>query len=431
MDSISINFACETKLQQKLQMTTAMQQAVYVMQLPILELSDWLQSEVEKNPVLELKPSCNVKTRPADEEMSACQMVSQETLFNHLMAQAQCHFADKEKLKIAEWIIGHLDERGFLEIPLSELTSVAPLKELEAVLKELQTFDPPGVAAENVRASLLIQLKIKEKEKSRAYEIVEQHFDLLLHNRLDLIGKQMQLSVEKVASIIALEIAPLNLHPAEHFRVHHVQGIVPDLILTCIGESWKVEVNDAPLPRFSIASSYERAIQAGSLNAQERTYLHKHLHTGKWLRQIVQKRKKTLLALGHFLLKRQALFFQEGKLLPLVLSQAAEELELHESTVARAVGGKYLSCPQGIFALKDFFSQKVKAQGGSVSQHTMRRKLEQIIALENKQKPYSDADLQKELNSAGIFCARRTVTKYRRLLRVASRSRRKRWVANQ
>jgi len=218
------------------------------------------------------------------------------------------------------------------------------------------------------------------------------------------------------------------LHPAERFRVHHTQGIVPDLFLTCIGEKWQVEINDALLPHFSTASSYERAIETGSLNKEERIYLHKHLYTGKWLKQIVGKRKKTLLALGNFLLKRQALFFQEGKLLPLLLNEAAEELQLHESTVTRAVANKYLSCPQGIFALKDFFSKKVKACGGSVSQHTMRRKLQQLIALENKQKPYTDTDLQKELNSAGIFCARRTVTKYRRLLRVASRSRRKRWV---
>jgi RNA polymerase sigma-54 factor len=227
---------------------------------------------------------------------------------------------------------------------------------------------------------------------------------------------------------VTQQIAPLDLHPGQRFAQHHTQAITPDLILTCVGEMWKIEVNEGPLPSFSTACSYEKALEQGCLNSEERAYLRKALHTGKWIRRIVGKRHKTLLEIGRFLLQRQACFFQEGKLMPMTLSDAAEQLQLHESTIARAVTGKYLTCPQGTFALKDFFSQGVKAEAGSVSQHTMRCTLQQLIAKEDKRKPYSDAQLQSQLNNAGIFCARRTVTKYRRLLRLASAAKRKRWV---
>lgn len=424
MNSISINPACDVKMQQKPLMTAAMQQALHVMQLPILELSEWLLSEVEKNPVLEIVPKREM--RRGTHTVSEPEVASTATLFHHLMAQAQCHFTEVRQLEIAEWLIGHLNEKGFLEVPLSELTTHASLKALEEVLAEIQTFDPPGVAARSVQEALLLQLK----KHSEAYTIVEKHFDALLHNRFDTISRELQVPVERVAALVTQEIAPLDLHPGHRFAPHYTQAITPDLVLTCIGEMWKIEVNEGPLPSFRTADSYERAIEQGSLNSEERAYLRKALHTGKWIRRIVGKRHKTLMEIGRFLLQRQAGFFQEGKLTPMTLNDVAEQLELHESTIARAVAGKYLTCPQGTFALKDFFSQGVKAEAGSVSQHTLRRTLQQLIAKENKGKPYSDAQLQRQLNSAGIFCARRTVTKYRRLLRLASAAKRKHWVKN-
>jgi len=426
MNTISIN--CSVSLQQKPLMTAAMQQAIHVMQLPILELSEWILCEVEKNPVLEVVPKGETRKGSKSHALTEPEVASCATLFNHLMTQAQCHFVHPRQLEIAEWLIGHLNEKGFLEVSLRELTAKASLQELEAVLADVQTFDPPGVGARSVQEALLLQLKIQQKTGSEAYVIIEKYFDALLHNRFDVISKALQVPVERVATLVAQEIAPLDLHPGQRFAPHQLQAITPDLILTCVSETWRIEVNEGPIPNFRTAPSYERAIEQGSLNNEERLYMRKALHTGKWIRRIVGKRHKTLLEIGRFLLNRQRAFFQEGKLTPMTLGDAAEALALHESTIARAVAGKYLTCPQGTFALKDFFSQGVKADTGSVSQHTMRRTLQQLIAKEDKRKPFSDTQLQRHLNNAGIFCARRTVTKYRRLLQLASASKRKRWV---
>ncbi len=427
--------------QQKLLMTTAMQQAIYVMQLPILELSEWVKTEIENNPVLDIQlpewdvsehmpPQFKKKTieKHQPKELLENLITAPLSLFDHLMAQARFHFSDPNELSLAQWLIGHLDERGFLITPLSEFSSCASEKALHKVLSVIHTFDPPGIAACSVQDSLLIQLQHKNKQKTLAYHILASHFENLLHNRLQKISKDLRLPLEEITQAIKNDIVSLNLNPGDRFTTHYARTIIPDLFLLCIDDVWKIEINHAFLPSFHLSSSYQKAVEQECLKPEEQTYLRRHLTLGKWIRHIVQRRKTTLLKMGEFILKNQCAFFHGGKLAPLTMADAASALGLHESTIARAVSNKYLSCPQGMFSLKDFFSHSLRGQEGSaVSQHTLRLKLKNLIANEDKQKPLSDAQITEQLCTCGIPCARRTVTKYRRQLKIAPASRRKHW----
>jgi RNA polymerase sigma-54 factor len=412
------------------------------MQLPILELSEWVKNEIENNPVLEiqlpecdssetypLKPKKHLVERHQPKESLENLIPSPLSLFDHLMTQSRYHFTKPGDLNLAQWIIGHLNERGFLTTPLNELSAVVPEDRLQEILSAIHTFDPPGIGARSLQESLLIQLHLKHKQETTAYRIIQTHFDDLLHNRLLYISKQLDLTLGQISQAIENDIAPLDLNPGDRFISHHARTIIPDLFLISRDdETWKVEVNHTFLPTFHLASSYRLAIEHKRLKPEEETYLRRHLTSGKWIRQIVEKRKMTLLKMGEFLLKNQSSFFQDGKLAPLAISDAATALGLHESTIARAVANKYLSCPQGIFAIKDFFSHSLRGQEGrTVSHHTLRLKLRELIANEDKKQPFSDAEIKQELSKIGIPCARRTVTKYRRLLKIASASRRKRW----
>lgn len=428
--------------QQKLLMTTGMQQAILVMQLPILELSEWVKREVESNPVLEVQTQeCDweeneafskrkrqsIDRRPSKELLENL-VPAPPSLFDHLFSQAQCHFTDPHDIQLAKILIGHLDEKGFLNTPLKELSQAASEEKLHKILSGIQTFDPPGIAAGSLQESLLIQLRIKNKQKTTAYRIIQEHFQDLLHNRRLCLSKKLHLSVGHITQAIENDIAPLDLNPADRFTAHHTFTIIPDLFFFCVDDVWKIEINHGCLPRFHLAPSFRQAIEKERLTPEEHSYLRRHLTSGKWIRHIVEKRKMTLWKIGEFLLKAQSAFFQEGTLVPLTMAEAAAALGLHESTIARAVANKYLSCPQGTFALRDFFNHGLRSEEGKhISHQTVRLKLKELIASEDKHKPYSDAQIKQELGKIGIPCARRTVAKYRRLLKIASASRRKRW----
>jgi len=427
--------------QQKLLMTTAMQQAIYVMQLPILELSEWVKTEIENNPVLDVQlpewdisetiaPKCKKHTleRHQPKELLENLIATPASLFDHLIAQARFHFTDPHDLSLGQWIIGHLDEKGFLTTPLSEFTHIAPEEKFQEVLSVIHTFDPAGIGARSIQESFLIQLRLKNKQDTTAYQIIASHFEDLLHNRLQKISKHFQLPLEEVSQAVKRDIVPLNLNPGDRFTTHYARTIIPDLFLLCVDDTWKIEINHTFLPTFHLSSSYQKAVEQECLKPEEQTYLRRHLTSGKWVRHIVEKRKMTLLKMGQFILKNQSAFFEGGKLAPLAMSDAATTLGLHESTIARAVSNKYISCPQGMFALKDFFSHSLRGhEGSTVSQHTLRLKLKELIANENKQKPLSDAQISEQLSTCGIPCARRTVTKYRRQLKIAPASKRRRW----
>lgn len=449
MNSISLiqENQVSQKQHQQLLINLAMRQAFHVLQLPLLELSEWLKTEIEANPVLEIdlpETSINepLKERHysrnrAQEQVEKRRKEHQESLltapislFEHLMKQIPLAFEDRKKAHIAELIIGHLNDKGFLETPLDEIAPSIPIETIQNILSEIQTFDPPGICARNLQECLLLQLRLKQKENGLAAKIINHHFDDLLHNRLPHISQKLHISIPQLVQIVEKEIAPLDLYPGYRYFHQPTAAIIPDLLFVSMEGKWQIEVNSSFLPRFQIASIYTEALRDHSVENGESFYLRRQLASGKWLKRIVQRRNETLLRIGEFLLKRQIDFFNGDKtgLAPLTIQETASELALHESTIARAISNKFVACDQGLFPLKSFFSQEIKTHSGKkISKHQLREILHKTIENEDKLQPMSDEDLARHFDQLGIPCARRTVAKYRNALKIAPAAQRKKW----
>lgn len=400
---------------QQLLINLSMKQAFHVLQLPVLELSEWLEAEIEANPVLEIIPP-RKSAVTASKERPENDLTERISLFEHLMRQLP--LAMEENRDLAELIIGHLNEKGFLETPLEEIAP-APLETMEQVLKGVQSLDPPGVGARHLQECLCIQLRLKEKENTLAYRIVVGHFDDLVHNRLPRILQALNIEMDELAQAIENEIAPLDLYPGQRFSHGQAGTVVPDLVLHCDEGKWEIEVNRDFLPGFKVSPAYK----------DNASGLRRYLAGGKWLQKIVATRNETLRRIGELILKRQIDFFngEKGGIDPLTIKEAAEDLALHASTITRAIAHKYLFCPLGTYSLKSFFSQPVAGKK-DVSKHNLRRLLQQTIDKEDKSKPLSDEEIAGQFQGMGIPCARRTVAKYRDLLRIAPAAKRRKWV---
>ncbi|MBY0529800.1 MAG: RNA polymerase factor sigma-54 [Rhabdochlamydiaceae bacterium] len=451
MDTLSIkqNANISTKQSQHLLLSLAMQQAFHVLQMPVLELAEWLRLEIEQNPLLEIDHSQDKNREPLDElcqdtadysqyldrateEFEKKRKAYQESLltypislYEHLMVQARFTFETQEELNIAELLIGHLDKQGFLSTPLNEIAPDIDPKRVARILGVLQTFDPPGIAALDLRSSLLQQLRLKDKENTLGYTIVEKHFENLIHNRLPLIAKQLKLSIAQVQQIVSSEISPLDIHPGYPFHEEYACPLIADVHLDAREGEWFITVNHGPLPHFKVSSSYTKGLEQ-----QEKVFVRRHLANGKWLKKIVHRRQDTLRCIATYLIKKQEPFLsgEQKTLHPMTIQEMADALQMHESTIARAISNKHISCPQGMFSLRSFFTHGITCQNGQkVSNHTLRQLLAQIVEKEDKIRPLSDDAIAHQFKKMGIPCARRTVAKYRQHMRIAPAARRRKW----
>jgi RNA polymerase sigma-54 factor len=420
------------KTQQALVLTMAMQQALHVLQLPITDLVQWVQLQIEQNPLLQFDETPSedhpgeldfenqgfevldhldetfvqgiFPDEPIEEVVSLENFVqSSISLHEHLMQQARTIFHNPEQLAHAEQIIGNLDEKGFLGDFEADLQ----------ILKIVQTFDPPGIAARNLQESLLIQLLSQKKEDSLAYYLISQHFDDLLRCRLSYLAKKLRMTVADIQTSLQKDISSLDFHPASRFQTTLSAVVIPDIIIEQMDHGFQVKINESPLPRFILSSP-----SFANLN--------RHYTEGKWVERILARRRETLTKIAQYLLEKHAGFFSgtTQNPAPLSMQEIAQELQLHESTVARAVKDKYISCPKGIFSLKYFFphiSAKNK-EGTAISHVSSKQLLLQLILHEDKNKPLSDSALGKAMTKAGIPCARRTIAKYRKALNIPSAS---------
>lgn len=458
-------------------MTPEMQQAIYLLQLPLMELTSAIEQEVEGNPVLEYLQEEEGEEREEEELPPEKEMVFDEKQFEilrrldeefsealseggvsrkrtreedryqafvesnieepvslsfHLMIQAREAFTDKEDLEIAEILIGHLDEQGFLKANLQEIATLfsKKIERIRKVLKVLKTFDPVGVGSENVKEVLLIQLLEKGKKDSLPYQIIDRHYNALIHNRLPEIAKKCKTSLEKLREVIQEEISPLELHPAAPFSTSSAPTLIPDVRLTLEGEKFVAEVNEDPLRPLKLNRKYLRMIDDPEVPKETKEFIKGKILSAKWLMRNVHERGSTLVKIANFLGEHQRRFFEspEGTLNPLILRQVAEEIGLHESTVARAISGKYLESPRGIFPFRYFFSGSyTDEKGHDLSSKTVRDLVEEIIHGEDKKKPLSDEAISKKIQEKGVVCARRTVTKYRGELNIGNTQERRKF----
>jgi len=484
MCSMSMNFnqkqSQNLKQLQRLIMSPQMQQAIQLMQMPVMELSTVVEAELEQNPVLEYdeeEPQEEVKESEADRESQAEKELSfneddfeimkrldedfrdhfsesenyytkrsseeeklksfmeqsiqsQETLFEHLMSQVKETFETDDERAMAEAIIGSFNESGFLQSSLEEIALLNNFSEssLEEILEQIQTFDPFGVGARDLRECLLIQLRCLRETKSLAYKIVDKHFTDLLHNRIPNIKKSLKCSVEEVQEAIHKKISHLDLHPGTMYSHKLTQHITPDVTVTQEDEKVNITINDERLPTIRLNSRYLRMLDDESLPKETKEFIRNKLMSAKWLLKNIDQRNDTIYRVVESITNYQNDFFQKpnGKLVPLTMKVIAEELGLHESTIARAVANKYVDTPRGILPLRYFFSNSyTTSEGKDISSKTVRDVLKKIIDEENKKHPFSDDAISKILEKKGIPCARRTVAKYRTEMQIGNTKQRR------
>lgn len=405
---------------QKLLFSAAMRQALLVMQMPLLDLAEWLQTEIEQNPALELREKeFNSKNNYLTNSPFQEQFAKPLSLYESLIHQASLTFRGEE-LALAHSLIGNLDEKGFLS---REILLAYPEEKREHVVRIIQSFDPPGVAAFDLRHSLLIQLHRQGKEESLAFELINHHFDDLIHHRLSTLSKLIKRPKRQIQEAIKKDLCSLNLQPSSCFDLQQTEFLIPDILITNEEGKWSVEINRDPLPVFGLSASFTQPL--GLFSAEEKEMVRGFVASGKWLMRTLSKRHETLKKIAYFLLKKRESYFngEEDSWAPLPMKELSIALGMHESTLARALYKKNLFCPRGLFPFKYFFTSREKV----ISRQGIQELLLQLIEKENKARPLSDQELADKIAAVHIPCSRRTVTKYRKGLNIPSSNHRKRF----
>jgi RNA polymerase sigma-54 factor len=344
-------------------------------------------------------------------------LVGERSLQDHLTEQAslaECTPAVREAI---HYLIGSLDDRGFLTATLPDLAllSKLPLDTVQDAKKLLNSFDPTGIGAADLPECLLLQLQAKGRGGSIAARIIRDHFTLLTRRRLPDIARKMGFSIDEVQNSIA-EIGGLDPAPGRRFAEDHNRVVVPDVTVEKVAGEWVITLNDDYIPRVRLSRAYKDIIAKGHLNDEDRAYLREKMRAGKFLINSIEQRQRTIERITREILKVQLPFFEEGlsKLRPLTMTQIADVVGVHETTVSRALANKYIRTPHGIHPMKYFFTSGYEAQdGASISNTSVKDMIKALIEDEDLAKPRSDQELVGMLTGRGIPIARRTVAKYR------------------
>jgi RNA polymerase sigma-54 factor len=344
-------------------------------------------------------------------------LVSETSLQEHLMQQAQMAEMSPPALVAMNHLVGSLDDRGFLTQSPSDIALQAglPLEAVQEALKLLKSFDPPGIGAKDLPDCLLAQLAAKGRATSLAGRMIRDHFDLLTRRRIPELARKLGADADEIQSAIE-EIGKLDPAPGRRFADDSNRVVIPDVTVEKDGDEWKIHLNSDYIPRLRISSTYRDMIAKGSLTKQERDYLRERMRSGKFLIDSIEQRQRTIERITREIINAQMDFFEKGvaHLKPLTMTQIADVVGVHETTVSRAIANKYIRTPHGVFEFKYFFTPGYQAQSGaSVSNTSVKEMIADLISLEDKGAPLSDQELVAKLQSKGITIARRTVAKYR------------------
>jgi len=487
----------QLRLGQNLTMTPQLQQAIRLLQLSSLELTNEIQDALESNPMLEItegeeanpvnedntrdaeKPGASEEIAAADTDKAMQQSeipddlpvdtawediyeptvyqppsgqgsssgfddreqdindTGAESLHEHLMWQmSMTPFSDTDA-QIAMAIIDGISEDGYFDSTVDDIheSLIADLPELEldeidAVLRQVQNFDPPGVAARDLGDCLQLQLKQLDPEtpwREEAIKLVEEHLEMLAGHDYAQLMRKMKLVEADLQQVVNL-VRSLNPRPGSQISSNQAEYIVPDVFVRKIKGVWKVELNPDVAPKLSINNAYANLIKRAD-TSKDNTYLKDNLQEARWLIKSLQSRNETLLKVATCIVERQRGFLEYGEeaMKALVLHDVAEAVDMHESTISRVTTRKYLHTPRGIFELKYFFSSHVStASGGECSSTAIRAFIKKLIAAEEPKKPLSDNKIATLLAQQGINVARRTVAKYREAMSIPPSNERKR-----
>ncbi len=358
-------------------------------------------------------------------------LVSSTSLQEHLIQQAELVDLDENQKEAINYLIGSLDDRGYLTTSTSDLSLLChqPLKTVQQAHNILKSLDPPGIGAVDLQDCLLIQLQANNRTKSLAWRIVKEQFKLLLRRRIPDIAKRLSADIDDVQEAIE-EISNLDPSPGRKYGDDTNQVITPDVHVEKDEGNWVVHLNNEYIPRLRISNVYKEIIARGKLSKQEKEYIQEKMRSGKFLISSIEQRQQTIEKITRSILDFQIDFFEEGlsKLRPLTMTQVADAVGVHETTVSRAIAGKYIKTPHGLFPLKYFFTPGYNSSGGeSLSNTTIKDMIANIIETEDPAKPLSDQAVVNLLAEKDIKIARRTVAKYREELGILPTNLRRRY----
>lgn len=349
-------------------------------------------------------------------------LVADTSLQETLLEQVRLSDLPGEQRPIAEMIIGNIDDYGYLQASIDELafSTNIPAEKIAEVLKVIQSFYPPGVGARDLRECLLLQLERADRKETLEYQIVDQYFDALGKRRLPEIGRGLGLNVDEVQDAVE-RIGHLEPRPGRAFLPDNDQYILPEVFVQKMGEDWVVTSNNEQVPHLRISNTYKDLMSQADSSSEVREYIREKIRAGKFLIKSLHQRQQTILNIAKEIVNRQREFLEKGvaHLKPLTMLQIAEVVGVHETTVSRAVSGKYMQTPRGIFEMKYFFTSGIKtASGVGMSNTSVKDIISEMIREENPSKPLSDEEIVKLLSDKGIVIARRTVAKYRSELNI-------------
>jgi RNA polymerase sigma-54 factor len=369
----------------------------------------------------------NLPTKASAEEEEKRQfmfdsIVASTSLQEMLLEQVRESGLPEDKWPLAEMLIGNIDDYGYLKTSVEELsatTGVAQEQILE-VLTAIQGFDPSGVGARDLRECLMLQLQRSGQEKTLEYKIISEFMEALGKRRIPEIARGTGQDVDDVQE--ALErIARLEPRPGRAFLPDNDQYILPEVFVAKSGDEFVVTTNNEQIPHLRISNTYKDLMSKRENSPEVRNYIREKIRAGKFLIKSLHQRQQTILNIGREIVHRQKEFMDKGVafLKPLTMVQVAEVVGVHETTVSRAVSGKYMQTPQGMFEMKYFFTAGIQtADGGGMSNTSVKDMIADIFKQEDQSKPLSDQEVVEMLNAKGIVIARRTVAKYRTELNI-------------
>ena len=466
------------KQSQSLVMTPQLQQAIKLLQLNNLELTELVNKELEENPFLENESSeekvekFEEETNDLSESFESGESIADEpkiddydnrwdtdlsyqsyskttdsdsidpgsvveqtlsekiSLKGILKNQAELEFKSQTEKKISELLIDYIEPSGWITISIDELADFSGFDKtlIEKVLLKMQNFEPNGVFARNLKECLIIQLKNEDKLNNSKKKLIE-NLELLGEGNLKELQKITNLGEEELKENIK-SIRLLNPKPGTKYSDENSIIFNPDVIVTKNNENWEVELNNSTLPKVTVNEEYVNEIEGLNCSESDKKYITENLNSAKWLIKAIQQRNMTTLKISAEIVNQQKLFFEKGKkyLKPMILKDVAKKINMHESTVSRVTSEKLMLTPRGIFEMKIFFSASIGGtnDGDSFSAASVRESLKKLISNEPMNNPFSDEILVNKLHSQGISLARRTVAKYRELLNIPSSSIRRR-----
>ncbi|NRR24777.1 RNA polymerase factor sigma-54 [Brevibacillus sp. MS2.2] len=444
----------------KLVMTPELRQAITILQYSAIDLISYLQDQANENPVFDLEVAGEVASAKAEKpapEIDWKEIVGNratgeygssknestynpldyvqqgaETLYEHLERQLGYvkGFSSLQK-QIALFLIGNLDEKGYLEITLEEASARlgAEMLEIEDVLSVLQHFDPVGVASRSLEECLLLQLGHLALDDEKIVQVVRNHLQDLADNRYQRIADKIGCTPQEVQAMADL-IRTLNPRPGAAFSTVETRYVIPDVTVEKVGNDYVVLVNDVAAPRLKINSFYEKMLSQQKSQDEAKQFIHDKLNAAMWLAKSLEQRRLTLMRVTQAILDMQREFFDRGihYLKPMTQKEIAERVGLHESTISRATSNKYVQTPRGIFELKYFFTSALSTSSGeATSSESVKRRIKALIEQEDRKSPLSDQKLGEMLLTEGIEISRRTVAKYREEMLIPSSAKRKRF----